>query len=125
MAYRILEDRCVGCGACAWACLFGVPKQAEDSILYTIDKDKCVGCGHCEKLCPNGAIEPCPDHKTVKSVTILAENCIGCSACARICPTGAAHGVGRSPFEIDQEKCIQCGACITKCRKDAIAIEYI
>lgn len=125
MAYRISEDRCVGCGACAWACLFGVPKQTEDSILYTIDKDKCVGCGHCEKLCPNGAIEPCPDHKTVKRVAIIAENCIGCSACARICPVGAAHGQIKSPFEIDQEKCIRCGACITKCRKEAIAVEYV
>ena len=124
MAYRILEDRCVGCGACAWACLFGVPKATDDSTLYTIDKDKCVGCGHCEKLCPNGAIEPCPDHKAVKSVTIVAEKCIGCSACARICPTGAAHGQIKSPFEIDPYKCIRCGACITKCRKDAIAAEY-
>ena len=124
MAFKINDELCVGCGACAWACLFGVPKQNEDSITFMIDKDKCIGCGHCEKLCPNGAIEPYPDHKTVKRVTILTENCIGCSACARVCPVDAPHGEIRSPFEIDQEKCIRCGACITKCRKNAIAVEY-
>ena len=125
MAFQIIEQRCIGCGACAWACLFSVPRQQDGSILYTIDKEKCVGCGHCEKLCPNGAIEPCPDHKSVKKVTILPEKCIGCSACQRICPVNAPQGQIRSPFVIDQDKCIQCGACLTKCRKDAIAAEYV
>lgn len=74
MAYRILEDRCIGCGACAWVCLFDVPRLTDDSIHYVFDKDSCIGCGQCKNLCPNNAIEPCPDHKTVKRVTITAGN---------------------------------------------------
>ena len=124
MAYRIIEEKCIGCGACAFVCLFDVPALAVDGVKYTTDGENCLGCGQCENLCPNSAIEPLPDHKKIKKVSIITENCIGCSLCARACPAKAPHGELKKPFEIDQSKCFRCGNCATKCRKDAIKVEY-
>ncbi|MBQ7638404.1 MAG: 4Fe-4S binding protein [Clostridia bacterium] len=124
MAFRINEDKCIGCGACAWACLFEIPRKAEDGVKYTIDGEKCYGCGHCENICPNNAIEPMPDHKKLKKVTIDPEKCEGCSLCAHICPEKAPFGERGKPFTIMQEKCMQCGACAVRCRFDAIITEY-
>ena len=65
MAYMINTEKCVGCGACRWVCLFGVPAPTDtDASKYVIEKEKCVGCGQCENICPNNAIEPLPDHQT-------------------------------------------------------------
>lgn len=125
MAFIIDENKCLGCGACAFMCLFNIPQAVNsEKSLYTIDAEKCHGCGQCENICPNDAIHPSADHKPIKNVTINAENCVGCSLCARNCPTGAPKGKIKEPFEIDQSKCIQCGVCATKCKKDAIVIEY-
>ena len=53
MAYKIHEDRCVGCGACAFICLFDAPSAANaDASLYAIDEKKCVECGQCGEACP-------------------------------------------------------------------------
>ena len=125
MAYGIDENKCIGCGACAWVCIFDVPCRANDEgTLYFIDKEKCVGCGQCENMCPNNAIAPLPDHKRIRKVTIEAEKCIGCTVCYRTCPEGAPKGERGKPFEIDQSLCTRCGACAAKCAKKAIAVEY-
>ena len=51
---EVIEQRCVGCGACLKACAYGaitiVDKMAE------IDTDKCVLCGACVEACPFDAI---------------------------------------------------------------------
>ena len=126
MAYRIIEEKCVGCGACAWACLFDVPKaKTADGSKYEIDAEKCCGCGQCENLCPNSAIEPRTDHRRIRKVTVEKEKCIGCTVCMHICPEKAPFGERGKPFEIDQGKCTQCGACAMKCRHDAIVVEYL
>ena len=53
--YRILEDKCIGCTACARACpveaISGVVKQT-----HHIDPEKCVKCGSCIEKCKFGAI---------------------------------------------------------------------
>lgn len=125
MAYRIIQERCIGCGACAWVCLFDVPTPTDgDAKTYAIEKEKCLGCGQCANVCPNGAIEACDDHRTIRKVTIDPDKCIGCSLCARTCPAGAPHGEVRKPFAIDQEKCFRCGACTVRCRPGAVCVEY-
>ena len=125
MAFRINDEKCVGCGACAWVCLFNIPKPVETDVSkYYIDKEKCFGCGHCENICPNNAIEPLLDHKKIKRVEILLEQCIGCTVCAHICPVKAPIGERGLPFVIDEEKCIQCGACAVRCIHNAIRVEY-
>ena len=124
MAYTIDKEKCIGCGACAFACLFGVPVQEEGAVTYEIPKEKCVGCGQCEHLCPNNAISPLPDHRKIKKVTVDHEKCIGCTVCAHVCPEGAPYGERGKPFDILQDKCTQCGACAARCRSGAILTEY-
>ena len=125
MAYIIDRNRCVGCGACAYECLFGVPKAIdEDKTKYTIERSACVGCGQCMAICPTGAIFPEAGQKKIKQVRIDPEECIGCSLCRKVCKAEAPDGTMKEPFEIDQKKCFRCGVCATKCPKQAIRVEY-
>ena len=125
MAHKIQAERCVGCGACAWVCLFGAPALEDDKPVYRINEKKCVSCGHCEEICPNNAIAPDHTHKPIRKVTIDPQKCVGCSVCEHVCPEKAPHGELHKPFEIDQEKCFRCGACAVRCRHEAILVEYM
>ena len=125
MSFKIIEDKCLGCGACRFACLFVVPKAVDEAKnKYVIDAEACTGCGQCENICPNSAIVPAEGHRKIKRVSIDASKCLGCSLCSRVCVSKAAHGEIKKPFEIDESRCIKCGMCATKCKKDAIVIEY-
>lgn len=125
MAYRINSAKCLGCGACAYECLFGIPQPVdEDRTKYYIDTEKCLGCGQCVSVCPNSAVVPVPGHRSIRSVTIDQEKCIGCSICRKNCPAGAPKGELKEPFSIDQNKCFRCGLCAQKCPRQAIDIEY-
>lgn len=55
--YRAVLDQeaCIGCGACAERCPFGVLKMA-DGICEAVKPEACVGCGLCETGCPAGAV---------------------------------------------------------------------
>lgn len=124
MAFRIDENRCVGCGGCAFTCLFDAISANDDMSLYAIDETKCVECSQCFHVCPNDAISAPQGYRAIKKVTIIPEKCKGCSLCSRVCKAGAPKGVIKEPFEIDQEKCFKCGLCVTKCRFEAIETEY-
>ena len=124
MAYVINTSECVGCGACAFECLFGAPVRVQDSICFEIDADVCVGCGQCFDICPNDAIAPDENQRRAVRVEIITESCIGCSLSKRACPADAVDGVIKSPFVIDEARCIKCTACAKKCKKDAIRVTY-
>ncbi len=51
ISYRILPDKCIGCGACERVCpldaVSGCDKQAR-----IIDQLKCISCGMCLEACP-------------------------------------------------------------------------
>ncbi len=48
--YRVDEDKCTRCGACAHVCKMGVdPVQSPNH-------PECIRCGLCKKVCPTGAI---------------------------------------------------------------------
>ena len=71
MGYIIDSSRCVGCGACAYECLFGIPKPVdEEKSRYHIDREECVGCGQCSRVCPVNAIVKDPKQPVIRKVTI-------------------------------------------------------
>ena len=125
MAFKIDETRCVGCGGCAFTCLFGAISAANnDASLYAIDETKCVECSQCSHVCPNDAIRAPEGYNRIKKVTIVPEKCKGCSLCSRVCKAGAPTGKIKEPFTIDQNKCFRCGVCASKYKFDAIEVEY-
>ena len=53
--FRLSQDMCTGCGACANICgkrAITVDKDENGFYHYTIDKSKCVDCGICNSVCP-------------------------------------------------------------------------
>ena len=46
----VINDGCIGCGACA------VGAISEDGGKFVIDENVCISCGACAGGCPVGAI---------------------------------------------------------------------
>lgn len=125
MAFQLNKEQCVGCGACAFICLYHAISAVDpEGTCYAIDEAKCVECGQCSHICPNSAISAPEGWRKIKKVTINKELCKGCTLCRRTCAADAPFGEVKQPFEIDQSKCFQCGACAKKCRFGAIDVEY-
>lgn len=52
---QVLQEQCIGCGACAEACRFGAIIQEGQKVQ--IRDYACEGCGVCQYVCPAKAIE--------------------------------------------------------------------
>lgn len=74
---RVVDTKkCIGCGMCAQACPWNMPRIDTESNVST----KCVSCGRCAEQCPNGAIQfidwkdiaqACIDQGVVRTVTLV------------------------------------------------------
>lgn len=57
--YRIIPEKCTGCGRCAQVCTSGAV-QGVKKEPYVIDVDKCIKCRACYEACKFDAIVPVP-----------------------------------------------------------------
>ncbi len=55
MAYEIIADACVNCGACEGECPTSAISEQGDKRV--ISADACVSCGACSGACPTEAIK--------------------------------------------------------------------
>jgi NADH-quinone oxidoreductase subunit F len=61
ISYRILSDKCTGCGICMKACSVNAI-SGEKKEVHVIDQSKCIKCGICFERCPTkfSAVECVP-----------------------------------------------------------------
>ena len=71
MAFILNQEQCLGCGACAYVCLYHAISPAnENATCYQIDDKICVECSQCSHICPISAISAPDGWKKIKKVTI-------------------------------------------------------
>lgn len=125
MAFLIDKEKCVGCGACSFMCIFNVPTKLDaGGSKYEINPKRCLGCGQCVNICPNNAIYPAPEHKQVKRIYIEPDLCNGDGKCIIVCKAHAHRKTDDGKYEIDQSRCFKCTLCKNLCKENAIKIEY-
>lgn len=62
MSMKVLEDLCIGCGGCEYACPTGALTKTDSFLgLFAIDPFTCDDCGLCVDKCPEVAIVADPD----------------------------------------------------------------
>lgn len=143
MAYALYVDidRCVGCQACAVACMDQIDlevdhKQPAWRTVFQVETGAfpvaevafvslaCLHCGNapCEFACPAGAIGRNPLSNAVDVDPTL---CIGCRGCSLACP----FGIPRYRVDGTMEKCDLCSirvehglepACVRVCPAKAL-----
>jgi NAD-dependent dihydropyrimidine dehydrogenase PreA subunit len=95
MSFRVVEELCIGCGACDYSCPTGALTKTDTFLgLFVIDPFTCDDCGICVDKCPVLAIEADPAWPT----------CHGHG-----CPLTSKR-MADTTCAIWQQKCPSCGA---------------
>ena len=62
MSLKVVEDLCIGCGGCEYACPAGALTKTDSFLgLFEIDPFLCNDCGECVPKCPVFAIVADPE----------------------------------------------------------------
>ncbi|UTB32624.1 MAG: 4Fe-4S binding protein [Methanobacterium sp. ERen5] len=134
---KVLEDNCIGCGACMSECPVKCIELEMPSPVH-ID-DRCVHCGKCIETCQFDAIELAEEYFKVENGKIFFKRdaltgqregkivtdvaaCMACGICVRKCPTNALR-LEKDEVLVDTEKCILCGECDIICTVNAIKLK--
>ncbi len=56
ITYRVIDDKCIGCGMCARVCPVDAVSGSQKEV-HSIDPKTCIKCGACLEKCPVDAIE--------------------------------------------------------------------
>ncbi len=112
MSFKVVEDACIGCGACDFSCPTGALTKTDSFLgLFTIDPFTCNDCKDCVPKCPVLAIVPAPDwpvcHGHGCPLTSHRLEDVDCDFWQRRCPTCGTtlwHHDGA-----DDHTCPRCG----------------
>jgi len=133
---KIIEKKCVGCGACVTACpknLIVLLPEKNHIVIECKNEDKgkfakskcdvaCIACGLCKKNCPAQAIE------IINNLAVIDySKCIDCGRCSEVCPIKPIKVISdslapRPKLEITGD-CKGCTLCVKKCPVNAITGE--
>ena len=96
----ILQENCIGCGACLARCRFGAVKRVEAAETSGYVGDAGKACRQCD----DGCSRACPS-QFAEMIRAMRETCLTAN---------------REHFLIDLTACGGCGVCVTQCPVKAI-----
>jgi len=107
MSLQVLEDLCIGCGACDFSCPTGALAKTDSFLgLFAIDPYTCDDCGRCVDKCPVGAIVPDPSWPVCE---------------AKGCPLTSTR-LSEFTCAYWQQRCSQCGSTLWQTPKGLVGL---
>jgi hypothetical protein len=106
---RVLNDKCIACGACAAHCPVGAIEVDDHAVL---DAQSCIGCGECLQRCPTGALSVSWDQSSetfnrrlaeyALAATLLCRPALYVNLVARVTPNCDCMPGNETPMVSDQ-----------------------
>lgn len=138
MAFFIIEEKCVGCTACAKECPVSIIEGEAKEPFRIFAPDECIECSLCAWSCPTEAIVngygvtvPKLKREERPVAWIDEEGCTGCEVCMESCPVDAIGKVtavdpgDTSPTgvcRVDYDICVSCSLCSVLCPWETISM---
>lgn len=133
---RVLEDECIGCGACIDPCPVSAIWLELPTPIHI--ENNCVFCGKCVEVCPTSSIILTEEFFQARGEDIFfirrhiiemrdgkfnidKDLCQSCGVCTNQCPVNALQLENDEIF-VNQDICISCRECEALCPVNAIKI---